>query len=297
MQEPPRWSDLPNATSEIDARMISRVREGLTWAGSWYALSADSIMGDNRPDYAQRFYAGMRTFQTRLTEQGVDSEWAPQAILQSLGHLPMYILYGWETGIRNEFRFFQSQGFTKAQIMELVMFAQLMAGMRGLGHVYYAVGTLLPDFRDGHGHAPFPAGWAPDPDAFKAGLDFTTHSLTGQDRKNIEAWYESTIGFLPKSVRFGMSYHPEFYKAHRARWEVIFQTLPKQVEPYSTLRLAMIHRDRDALREAALLGKAWGITREWLVHGLAVSAYFVGFAGLSAAYDAIDDLLADGSWK
>ena len=43
-----------------------------------------------------------------------------------------------------------------------------------------------------------------------------------------QAWYEGTIGYLPSSVRFAMTYHPEFYKWHRARWEIIFQTLPKQ---------------------------------------------------------------------
>ena len=31
-------------------------------------------------------------------------------------------------------------------VMELVMFSQLYAGMRGLGHVYRAVGDLLPVF-------------------------------------------------------------------------------------------------------------------------------------------------------
>jgi alkylhydroperoxidase/carboxymuconolactone decarboxylase family protein YurZ len=40
-----------------------------------------------------------------------------------------------------------------------------------------------------------------------------------------------------------------------------------------------------------LLGKAWGITREWLVHGFGVTAYYTGFEALSKALDAVGDIL------
>jgi hypothetical protein len=112
----------------------------------------------------------------------------------------MYILYGWETGIYNEFRHLQSRGLSKAQLMELVLFAQLQAGMRGLQHVYNAVGRYLPDWSDGPGEVPLPEGWAPDPEAFKAGLDLSKRELTAQDRERITSWYERTIGSVPDSV-------------------------------------------------------------------------------------------------
>jgi hypothetical protein len=115
--------------------------------------------------------------------------------------------------------------------------------------------------------------------------------LTEADRANITAWYEQTIGTVPSSVSFAMTYHPEFYKWHRARWEVIFQKLPKQAAPYIMIRQHMLTKNRDALREAVLLGKAWGITREWLVLGFATTAYYTGFEALYAAYEAVDDIL------
>ena len=65
--------------------------------------------------------------------------------------------YGWETGIRNQFRVLRRLGFTRAQMMEVVMFGRLVAGMRGLGHVYHAIGDVLPDYQDGHGNPSFPA--------------------------------------------------------------------------------------------------------------------------------------------
>jgi hypothetical protein len=179
--------------------------------------------------------------------------------------------------------------------MELVMFAQLHAGMRGLQLVYNSVSRLLVDLPDVAAPAPFPKGWAPDPEAFKAGLDLSVRELTPHDTERITTWYESTIGYVPNSAKFAMSHHPEFYKWHRARWEVIFQTLPKQTAPYVMLRQHMLTGNTDALREAVLLGKAWGISREWTVHGLMVSAFYTGFEALYAVHTATADILAD--WK
>jgi len=276
----------------VDLRRQSGLKVGLSW-GHFYQMTADSVMLEHRPDYAKRFYDGIPAFMNRLQQTGTESSHPVELLMESLQHLPMYILYGWETGIYNEFRHLRSRGLTKAQLMELVMFAQLQAGMRGLQLVYNAVSRFLVDLPDAPEPAPFPAGWAPDPDAFKAGIDLSVRNLTDQDRKNLTDWYEKTIGYVPNSVTFAMTYHPEFYKWHRARWEVIFQTLPKQVMPYIMLRQHMITGFRDALREAVLLGKAWGITKEWIVHGLAVTACYTGFEGLYAAQAAMDDILRD----
>ena len=249
------------------------------WRGHFYQLPADLIMLEHRPDYASFFYEGLRTFRTRLEETGTEDNNAVQLTITSFQHLPIYILYGWETGIYNEFRHLQSRGLSKAQLMELVMFAQMQAGMRGLQHVYNAVGRYLPDWSDGPGEVPLPRGWAADPDAFKSGLDFSSRALTAEDRQRITTWYERTIGYVPNSGSFAMTYHPEFYKWHRARWEIVSQTLPKQTAQYVMLRQHMLTGNTDALGEAVVLGKAWGITREWLVLGIAATAYYARLRG------------------
>ena len=59
------------------------------------------------------------------------------------------------------------------------------------------------------------------------------------------------------------------------------------------LRQHMLTGNKDALREAVLLGKAWGITREWTMHGLAASALYTGFEGLYTAHAAVDDVFAE----
>jgi hypothetical protein len=167
--------------------------------------------------------------------------------------------------------------------------------MRGLGHVYRAVGDMLQVFAEPPGPpAHFPDGWAADPAAFKCGLDFSTRQVTEQDRQNLTEWYERTVGYVPNSIVFGLKHNPQFVKVNRAKWEVAIKTLPKQVAPYLMLRHHTITGSRDGLREAALLGKAWGMTPHWIVQGITGTAmYFTGFEGLYTAYEAVDDLLEE----
>src|SRR6185437_12534229 len=111
-----------------------------------------------------------------------------------------YMMYGWETGIANEFNSLRRNGVSKEQIMELVMFSQLYAGMRGLGHVFRAVGETMPAYGPPvEPLATFPPGWAVDSGAFKSGLDLSTREVSDADIGNLTSWYERTIGYLPRS--------------------------------------------------------------------------------------------------
>src|SRR5260370_2456425 len=294
----PDMSSIAPMTAEereqVDAYFQTRVEADVRrgrWRGHFYQLTADLTMLEHRPDYAKACYDTIPSFRNRLRETGEEESDAVELIRERLQHLPMYILYGWETGIYNEFRHLHFRGLTKAQLMELVMFAQLQAGMRGLQLVYNSVSRLLVDLPDNAEAASFPRGWAPDPEAFKPGLDFSSRELTTTYRHPVTSWYERTVGYIPNSVRFAMTYHPEMYKWHRARWEVIFQKLPEQTAPYVMIRQHMLTNNRDALREAVALGKAWGITREWMALGFATTAYYTGFEALHTAYDTVHDIL------
>jgi hypothetical protein len=283
MVGPREGLDLSNLDSisaeEINANLINV----WSWRGPLYELYANSLMLDYAPDFAKLHRWGSDFF-GRPVQSNV--------ILLSSQNILSYMMYGWETGILNEFHTLRRNGMTKQQIMELVMFSQLYAGMRGLGHVYRAVGDLLPVWQDLDDPAPYPEGWAPDPDAFKCGLDLSTRTLTDEDRKKLSAWYESTIGYMPNSIEFGIKHHPEFVKVNRAKWEVALKTVPKQLAPYLMLRHHTTTGSRDGLREAALLARAWGITPELVVQGIAGTAmYFTGFEGLYAAHDALEGIL------
>jgi hypothetical protein len=256
--------------------------------GIYYGLNALAFLADNRPDFAK-----LATLGSGGIPEGLLGHPA-RPVMQNIRVMTEYIRIGWESGIYNEFRELQMRGMTRAQIMEVVMFAQLSGGgIRGIGHVHNAVGKSLFDWRDGSG-AVFPEGWAPDPDAFKSGLDLSVGRLTEHDRTNLEGWYESTIGWVPKSVRFAIKHNPRFLKAQRAKWEATFRVLPKQVAPFLMLAQHTVTGFREGLREGALLAKAWGFTPDWVVEPICGQAYyFRGLEALEAAFDAIDDVLDD----
>jgi hypothetical protein len=275
--------DLSNLAETTQDEVNANLTRVWSWRGPLYELYANSLMLDYAPEFAKLHRWGSDLF-GRPAQVNV--------ITLSMQNIHSYMMLGWETGILNEFHTLRRNGLPLHQVMELVMFSQLYAGMRGLGHVYRAVGDLLPVFDDPPVQPVFPDGWSADPVAFKAGLDLSTRELTDQDRTRLIDWYERTIGYVPTSIQFGLRRNPRFVKVNRAKWEVAIRTLPKQVAPYLMLRHHTITGSRDGLREAALLGRAWGITPEWIVHGITGSAmYFTGFEGLYTAYEAVDDLL------
>jgi hypothetical protein len=268
------------------------------WAtrGPLYDMYATSLLADYDPEFLKLHQwgnSGWRIRPSHAYERGPEME--ENTLPSSIGLLCTYMQLGWETGIRNQLKVLTGWGFTRPMFMEVVAYGRLTAGMRGLGHVYHAIGDMLPDMKDGHGNPRYPEGWAADPAAFKSGLDLSTRDLTAADRANLTAWYEKTIGYLPRSIQFGMKHDPQFLKAHRAMWETAIKTLPKQVVPYIMLRDATVANDREALREAALLGKAWGLTNDWLVRGVThVVGFTTGLRGMYACWDAMDDILGDG---
>ena len=140
----------------------------------------------------------------------------------------------------------------------------------------------------------WPEGWGSDPDAFRSGLDLETRELTKEDAANLTAWYENTIGYVPKSIEFAMKRNPKFLKLNRARWERTIKAAPKQLAPYLMLRHNTITQSLEGLKEAALLGKAWGFTPDLVVRSVTNTAmYFTGNEGLYACYEALDPILED----
>jgi hypothetical protein len=266
--------------AEVDAHLMRLWRN----RGPLYAMSSISVMLDHRPDFAKLHRRGASIF----GRPDPSNE-----LVGGLGNLHTYVQLGFEAGILNEVRNRQRQGVSRAQFMDVFMFAQLSSGVRGLQAIYNAVGTLLADFTDKPVEPPFPESWAPDLAAFKCGLDLSTPALTNHDREAIETWYLRTTGEVPHGVTFAARYHPSFLKAYRAKWEGAFRGgLPKQMMPYLMLRHSAAMGLRDGMRNAALLGKAWGLGQEWVIKALMQSAYyFGGIEILDVAHEALGDVL------
>ncbi len=278
--------DLTNLDQTSEEEINANLIKVWSWRGPMYEIYANSLLLDYAPDFAKLHRWGSDFF-GRPSHENV--------ILLSSCNIHSYMMLAWETGILNEFITLRRNGMAKEQIMELVMFSQLYAGMRGLGHVFRAVGETLPAYGPPvEPLAPFPEGWAVDNDAFKSGLDLSTRTMTDADLTNLTGWYEQTLGYVPESIQFGLKYHPEFVKVNRAKWEVVIKTLPKQIVPYIMLRHHTITGSAEGLREAAMLAKAWGITPELIVQSITCTAmFFTNFEGLYAAHAVVDPILED----
>jgi hypothetical protein len=264
--------------AEVDATMVG----ALAYGRPLYTLYAMSLQLD---------YAPVISKLDRWFVPVIDG---PQenTMMLAVQNMHSYMWYGWETGIRNTFHTLIRTGLVKQQIMEIIHFGMIYSGMRGMGHTYRAAGDLLAILREPAVPVVYPAGWAPDPAAFDSHMDMTKREMTAQDVKNLTEWYERNVGFLPKSIKFGMKYHPELLKADRRKWEVALRTVPKQFAPYNLIRQHLTTGHREGLREAVLLGKSWGINREWLLRGIVGSAfYFTSAEALYTAEEAVGDLL------
>jgi hypothetical protein len=271
---------------EIDAFLTdSRKGRGPLDPGPQYDLRANSLWLYTRPDVAKLHGRMLDVWHSKGLE--------PIITASSFANLHTYINQGWEVGIENCTRGLQQRGVTKAQLLEAIMHAQLSAGMRGLELCYRAIGIILGDYVERPEPAVWPAGWAPDMEPFYCGLDPTTRELTAADRRALEDWYERTIGEVPSWVTFLERHDPASLKAYRLKWERVFRgALPKQMMPYLMLRHSTVTGNRSGLREAALLGKAWGMTDDYIVNTIVQGAYyFTGLEHLDFIRGALDDVL------
>lgn len=272
---------------EIDAHLTRQRKErGALDPGPLYAMTSSALLLYTRPDFAK--------LEARVLDGWYrDYPIKPIIAHSSFANLHTYINQGWETGIENCTRGLQGWGVTRAQLMEAVAHARLSAGPRGMQWVYRAIGIILGDYVEAPREIDWPEGWAPDMDAFRCGLDPSTRLLTPDDQRAIEGWYQSTIGEVPRWVRFLAKHDPTSLKAYRARWEGTFRgALPKQMMPYLSIRHNTVIGNRDGLREAVLLGKAWGMTQAYIVNTIVQSVhYYTGVERLGLVDEVLEDVL------
>ncbi|HVW34465.1 MAG TPA: hypothetical protein VHL53_18170, partial [Acidimicrobiia bacterium] len=200
-----------------------------------------------------------------------------------------YTMIGWASGIRYEVVGAQRWGVARSQVLETLDYAFLNAGPAGMAVAAEATDDYLAAWTtdDGGDPSAWPEGWAPDPAAFRSGLDFTTSGLTAGERESLVAWYHDHQGEVPGHVRFLLYHDPGGIKAYRDRYEHVTRTLPKQMIPLMTLFTAAVTGRAGALRRAAYQAKRYGVTRAEL---LLVLARVFGYAGDLTMEDATDVL-------
>ena len=176
------------------------------------------------------------------------------------GTLTFYALMGYVTGVRYVLHSWRTRGVSKAQALEMLAIAFVHCGPRGMETIAKAAERI--EFEESPKvPAKFPAGWSPDIDAFRSGLDFATVDLSAKEKGRLYDWYLRTIGEIPPYVRFMAEHRPQLIKTHRARIENMLYVLPKQMWPTTMLYYHVMSRQAEGIRESVLLGKAWGVSK------------------------------------
>jgi hypothetical protein len=273
--------------AEINASLTrARIDRGPLDPGPLYAQTSSALLLYTRPDFAK--------LNSRILDGWYrDLDIKPIIAHSSFVNLHTYIQQGWETGIENCTRGLQGWGVTKAQLMECICHAFLSSGPRSQQWVYRAIGIILGDYVELPKEIDWPEGWAPDMEAFSCGLDTSTRQLTSADKRAIEEWYERTTGEVPRWVGWLAKHDPTSLKAYRTRWENAFRgALPKQMFPYLSIRHHTVTGDKDGLREAVLLGKAWGMNHDYIVNTIVQSVhYYTGLERLNMVDEVLEGVL------
>lgn len=206
------------------------------------------------------------------------------------GFLPFYAVIGYDVGVRYLIRTRQRMGLTKAQILEGIAISFLVMGPAGLETVARALDgyTWLTPEKP----AEFPEGWAPDPDAFKTGLDFSSPHMSPAELRSVQGWYETTLGEIPPHVKFLAANRPDLLKAYRQRFENCVRELPKQIVPTTLLHYNVIRGFSSGIRDNVLLARAFGVSKELVLNTIG-SASLNGVEAFDLVYDSAGDIFAD----
>jgi hypothetical protein len=204
------------------------------------------------------------------------------------------IAYG--DGVVYEYIAARYQGASKALVLDILNYAYISAGPRGMnaaaeGHQY------LKEWVDEANPKPipWPEGWAPNPAIFQAGLDYVNPDLTPEEVQRLSEWHQRMNGVVPRHVELFSRLHPRAYKLLRLRYEkAIGNVIPAQLVPLCTLHLATMENDTQVMRQAVHQARYLGVKRHHVFQTVfaGIRQLHVNPMGLEAATAAVHDLLA-----
>jgi hypothetical protein len=221
----------------------------------------------------------------------------PQAA-HLLGFLYAYMVIGYEKGIIYVAVNARQLGASRDEILDVVRLAVPAAGPVGLNASAERLDSYLRDW-PAHSGEPgliWPEGWAPNPDAFRSGIDPSTDELSSGEVALIESWYQKVYGEIPSHVRRMAKYHPVAYKTQRLRFEgALGPALPAQMAPLCMLFLAAMRGWRKPTLRAAQLAHHLGVRRSHLLAALTWAGVYGDEMILESAFDVLGPLI--DSWE
>jgi hypothetical protein len=215
----------------------------------------------------------------------------PPAIAMMFLHY--YVTLAYPEGILYEVIAARYWGATKAQIQELLAFAWLHSGPFGINTASRAVDEYMDKWEaDDVPSIRWPEGWVPDPELFRAGLDYSSPVLSEDERERLEAWHLEWQGEVPPYVEFLGRRHPKGLKLFRRRYEgAIGGTLPKQLTPLLEMHLALLQSRPDAARRAAAHAKRLGATDAQLLQTATTCIVCLGGNCMDVLAESLGDLM------
>ena len=189
-----------------------------------------------------------------------------------LFYLHTYAAYANPRGIVYEIINAREAGATKAMVLDVLNYAYLSAGPRGMNAAAEHSGEYLrqwPADEPAKKDIRWPDGWAADPTALHSGIDLNSAELTDHEVRVISAWHQRMHGVVPRHVELFAKLHPEAYKIQRIRYEKsLGKTMPAQLAPLMTLHLASHRLQTGVMRQAIHQARMMGVRRHHVVHTL-----------------------------
>lgn len=278
---------LDMSSDEITPEEIERFREiDLLVAG--YRQRGLEFMLHNHPGALKRYRAWADTL--RIREPGETTNYV---VTNALGILVSYALAGNEEGLYYCL-YGMGRGHTREQMLEVMALCFLWMGPRGMQTMARAA-KMEQRWEEPLVPVPvvWPEGWAPDPEAFRSGADFSTREASEEDVAKIVAWYERYLGEVPQHIQFMARWRPEVLKAYRHRYENTLRILPKQLDPYLQIHLGSERGEASVARDGILLARGFGMKRKHVLEALTWGAFYGGTPVLDYAHEAAAGLLDD----
>lgn len=248
-----------------------------------YALPAFEFWAEHRFDVLKRYrlQARMTTTPKTLT----------QPLPNVLAFLHYYAIVGYGDGIEYEVNLARNCGASKETVLATIAVAFLHGGPRGMRYVSTSSADAIREYVASE-PGEWPDGWDVDEEAFRSGLDFSQPELLPGEVDQLKDWYVRVCGEVPPFVDFLARHRPNLLKANRQRFEfAIKDAMPKQMMPYLQLHWNTARGFREGIREAALLGRGFGMTDEYIADAISWGMLYGGTASISIAAEATEGIL------
>ena len=238
-----------------------------------------------RPDVLKRHKARTRHFTTTKERS--------YPVVALLAMIHQYTIASFEEGVAYEIRLAQTNGATRADILDTLSVAFIHSGHPGM-YAAASYAEYLRTYEDPAAVDRFPAGWSFDPQAFDSGMDYSSREASKEDMERLLDWYQRTLGEIPRYVSFMAQHRPGLLKAYRDRYEhAIRDSLPKQMLPFLFLNHNVVRGFHEGIRENVLLGRALGMTREQLLDAICSAVLHAGANALGIVDEAAGELLLE----